>query len=196
MNSRAIPVRAVNLGMISLRITGSGEPATTTLPSFFAATMTSFQSYFSGLRGCAHAEVAINKTIATNLDTTYLLDLSVVPTAYSGWTRPIAAIMIFTAKAKLPRDTFQKHSGLQIGDRIQRSTIAFCQRDRTQSHGVPPKSVVGSGTVDAFLKKSVCELDHLSRSLLVTTEKIHKQHVFGGSAKGSNEARTEQRSAQ
>src|SRR5262245_37511524 len=162
MNSRSIPVRAVNLGITSLRITGSGEPATTTLPSFFAATMTSFQSYFSGLLGCAHAEVAINKTIATNLDTTYLLDSSVVPTAYSGWTRPFAAIMIFTAKAKLPRDTFQKHSGLQIGDRIRWSTIAFCQRNSTQRHGVPPESVVGSGTVHAFLKKPLCELDHLS----------------------------------
>src|SRR5262249_11457181 len=185
---RAIPVRAVNLGMTSLRITGSGEPATTTLPSFFAATTTSFQSYFSGLLGCAHAEVVINKTIATVLDTTYLLESSVVPTAYSGWTRPFAAIMIFTAKAKLPRDTFQKHSRLQIGNRLRWSTIAFCQRNRTQRHGVPPESVVGSGTVDAFLKKRLCELDHLSRYLLVTTEKVHEQHVFGGSAKGSNEA--------
>src|SRR5262249_28905679 len=119
MNSRAIPMRAVNLGMTSLRITGSGEPATTTLPSFFAVTMTSFQSGFSGLLGCAHAEVATNKTIATNLDTIFLLESSVVPTAYSGWIGTFAAIMIFTAKAKLPRDTFQKHSGLQIGDRIR-----------------------------------------------------------------------------
>src|SRR5262249_52888188 len=163
--------------MTSLRITGSGEPATTTLPSFFAATMTSFQSYFSGLLGCAHAEVAINKTMATVLDTTYLLDSSVVPTAYSGWTRTFAAIMIFMAKAKPPRDTFQKRSGFQICDRIRRSAIAFCQRDRTQSHGVPPESVVGSGAVDALFKKSLCELDHLSRSLLVTTEKVHEQHV-------------------
>src|SRR5262245_7096704 len=196
MNSRAIPVRAVNLGMTSLRITGSGEPATTTLPSFFAATRTSFQSCFSGLRGFAHAEVAINKTIATNLDTTYLLDSSVVPTAYSGWTRPFAAIMIFTAKAKLPSDTLQKHSGLQICDRIRWSTITFCQRNRTQRYGVPPESVVGSGTVDAFLKTRLCKLYHLSRSLLVTTEKVHEQHVFGGSAKGSDEARPEQRSTQ
>src|SRR5262249_28620379 len=162
MNSRAIPMRAVNLGMTSLRITGSGEPATTTLPSFFAVTTTSFQSYFSGLLGCAHAEVAINKTIATVLDTTYLLDSSVVPTAYSGWTRTFAAIMIFTAKAKLPRDTFQKRPGFQICDRIRRSTIAFCQRNSTQRHGVPAESVVGSGTVDACLKKSLCELGHLS----------------------------------
>src|SRR4051794_40871204 len=37
MNSTEMPNRLVNLGMISWRITGSGEPTTTTLPSFFAA---------------------------------------------------------------------------------------------------------------------------------------------------------------
>ena len=37
MNSMGMPKRAVNLGITSLRITGSGEPATMTLPSFFAA---------------------------------------------------------------------------------------------------------------------------------------------------------------
>src|SRR5262245_37652380 len=54
-----MPNREVNLGMMSLRITGSGEPATATRPSFLAAVSVSFHSFSQPL-GWAHAVVATN----------------------------------------------------------------------------------------------------------------------------------------
>src|SRR5213594_3366222 len=75
-NSTGMPKRAMNLGISSLRMTGSGEPATTTDPSFFAAANHSFHC-FSHLFSCAHRGAA-KKKISNRIPPS-ILDLLVEP---------------------------------------------------------------------------------------------------------------------
>src|SRR5262245_8780969 len=114
-NSTWMPKREANRGIMSVRITGSGDPATTTLPSFVAARI-SFHS-FSQPFCWAEAVLTQNKTKRITLSMAYLLYLTAITPADAGRAKFLAPVVVFTSEAETPR---------RAGNRNPRLEIPFC----------------------------------------------------------------------
>src|SRR5262245_46234029 len=111
-NSTWMPKREVNGGIMSVRITGSGDPATTTLPSFFAVARISFHS-FSQPFCWAEAVLIQNKTKRITLSMAYLLYLTATTPADAGRAKFLAPVVVFTSEAETPRRAGNRNSRLR-----------------------------------------------------------------------------------